>query len=259
VSVSRLSYVDDWELVTVGWSAATVRRSPDGLTYAKTAFSVSAAAALEAERDRLVWLAGTSVGAPRVVDWQVRAGAWTLVTSALPGVAASALPAADAQGAIRQLALFLVFLHSLPFRECPFDRRLEVTAAAAAANVAAGAVDETDFDAAWPSRSATELLGRLMAGKTRAEALEPGDLAVCHGDFCLPNVLLDPNSLTVTGIVDVGHLGVADRHLDIALLARSAASPVNPGYGMNLATWVIAESGADPWRIEYYRLLDEFF
>ena len=63
----------------------------------------------------------------------------------------------------------------------------------------------------------------------------------------------------MTGIVDVGRLGVADRHLDVALLTRSAASPINPGYGEQLAAWVIAESGADPWRIEYYRLLDEFF
>jgi aminoglycoside phosphotransferase len=259
VSVSRLNSVDDWELVTVGRSAATVRRSPDGLSYAKTASSLAAAVALEAERDRLVWLAGTPVGAPRVVDWDGRAGAWTLVTSALPGVPASALPSADARVAMRQLVAYLAFLHAIPSRECPFDHRLAVTVAVAAANVVAGAVDETDFDEARGGRSAGDLLDRLMADTVRAEALEAGDLAVCHGDFCLPNVLLDPDSLTVTGIVDVGRLGVADRHLDIALLTRSAASPANLGYGTDLATWVIAESGADPWRIEYYSLLDEFF
>ena len=259
----------DCELVTVGRSAASVGRSPDGLTYAKTASGEPAASALAAERDRLVWLAGTPVAAPRVADWDARDGACTLVTSAVPGVPASALPAADAPAAIRQLVAYLTFLHALPVGDCPFDHRLRTTVTAAAANVAAGAVDEPDVDEpdvdepdvdeSRRGRSAAGRLDRLVAGRSRAEALEPGDLAVCHGDFCLPNVLLDPDILAVTGIVDVGHLGVADRHLDIALLTRSAASPVNSGYGPGLAARAIAESGADPWRIEYYRLLDEFF
>jgi len=49
----------------------------------------------------------------------------------------------------------------------------------------------------------------------RTQALERADLAVCHGDFCLPNVVLDPETLVVTGILDVGRLGIADRHLDL--------------------------------------------
>jgi hypothetical protein len=54
---------DGWELVTVGRSVARVRRSPDGLNYAKTASSVPAAAVLATKRDRL----GTPVrrSAPR--------------------------------------------------------------------------------------------------------------------------------------------------------------------------------------------------
>lgn len=32
------------------------------------------------------------------------------------------------------------------------------------------------------------------------------DFVVRHGDLCLPNELLDPDTLTVTGLIDVGRL-----------------------------------------------------
>lgn len=249
----------DWETVTTGCTEAVVRRSPDGRTYAKTAATSATLAELLDERDRLTWLATTPIDAPRVVDWQERDGVATLVTSTLPGVPASDLPAADARAAARGLVEFLELLHALPVGECPFDRRLGVTVGAAAENVAAGEVDEADFDEERRGWTAEALLGRLLADRERAQAGEAGDLVVCHGDFCLPNALVDPDTARVTGILDVGRLGVADRHLDAALLVRSmAAVELNPGYGPELAAWVAERLGADPWRIEFYCLLDEF-
>lgn len=237
-----------------------VRRSPDGRCYAKTASEPAALAELADERDRLVWLSSMSVGAPRVLDWDERGGSATMVTSALDGIPASAVSAAEARTAVQGVVAFLGSLHAIAVRECPFDRRLDVTTALAAANVAAGLVDEDDFDEERRGDTADQLLDRLLADRGRAEALEQSARAVCHGDFCLPNVLLDPDTLTVTGILDVGRLGIADRHLDVALLTRSMSdADLNPGYGPELSEWVREQTNADPWRIEYYCLLDEFF
>lgn len=250
----------DWEPVTIGCSDTLVRRSPDGHRFAKTASTPSTVAELTDERDRLVWLGTTQINAPDVLDWDERDGHSTLVTSALPGLRASALPRADAHTAAQRLVEFLGFLHAIPVRDCPFDRRLAVTVPLATANVANGLVDEGGFDEVRRGQTAARLLGQLQADHHRAAALERADLAICHGDFCLPNVLLDPETLTVTGIVDVGRLGLADRHLDLALLTHSLASTdLNPAYGPELAGWVARRADADPWRIEYYRLLDEFF
>jgi aminoglycoside phosphotransferase len=85
---------------------------------------------------------------------------------------------------------------------------------------------------------------------------------VCHGDACLPNFLLDPDSLAVTGMIDVHRLGVADRHLDLALATRSISdTTLNPAYGAPAAEAMLAAYGraADPWRLHFYALLDEFF
>ncbi|MBW4720520.1 aminoglycoside 3'-phosphotransferase [Saccharothrix obliqua] len=243
-----------WEPVTTGHSAASVHRSPDGRAFAKTATAPHARDELRAERDRLQWLDSVGVAAPRVLDWSDD-GASTLVTSALPGVPASDLPRTSVRLAAERLVAFLASLHALPVADCPFDRRLAVVVGVAAERVSAGLVDEDTPR----GRSAVDLLGELESGRARAEAAERADLAVCHGDFCLPNVLLDPDRLAVTGILDVGRLGVADRHVDLALLTRSmATTELNPAYGPDIAEWVAERTGADPWRIGYYRLLDEF-
>ena len=73
----------------------------------------------------------------------------------------------------------------------------------------------------------------------------------------------------MTGLIDVGRAGLADRHNDLALMTRSLGSPANPSYGSETAQRFLrryAESGdvdghveVDTARLDFYRLLDEFF
>lgn len=254
--------MDVWTTIETGCTDAVVRRSPDGSRHAKTAATASTRRELLAERDRLLWLAATPVPAADVLDWDDDGSTATLVTSTVAGVPASALDRSRAEGATVSLVGLLVSLHALPIRSCPFDRRLAITLGLAIDAVAAGEVDEDDFDEERVGRTAADLLAELQVATPQAKHEEYRDLAVCHGDACLPNVLLDPGTLEVTGIVDVGRLGVADRHLDLALLARSmSARNLNPGYGLVLADRMLATypSDVDPWRLGFYRLLDEFF
>lgn len=241
----------DFEPVGTGRSGALVRRSPGGLVHAKTARTPAAAAELAGERDRLVWLAGAGlvgVEVPRVLDW-VGGERPTLVTSSLPGVPASRVGAGLRQAAYDALREAVGRLHALDVEGCPYDRTLAVTVPLARHAVRSGAVDTDDLDAERAGRSGADLLEELLAGVARATATEQGELVVCHGDATADNVLVDPSTATLVGIVDVGRLGRADRHLDLALLERA---------GLDLAArpWT---ADADPWRLDYYRLLDEFF
>jgi len=95
-----------------------------------------------------------------------------------------------------------------------------------------------------------------LLAEVRAAVPDMEDLAFTHGDFCLPNVLVQGGE--VTGMVDWGRAGVADRYQDIALLLRS----FDANAGGELDAVLCREYGLArlDWRgIEFYRLLDEFF
>jgi aminoglycoside phosphotransferase len=248
-----------WEQVGTGRSGAVVRRSPDGRAYAKSARGAERDE-LDAERARLEWLAGTDLPAAEILDWADDGETATLTLRTQPGVALSDLPSSAVAGGAKTLGAFLKRLHTIDREACPFERWLAVTVPLARLNVDRGSVDEDDFDQERAGRSAASLLEEVLELRPRAEKLEVGDLVVCHGDACLPNVLVDPETLQVTGIVDVGRMGVADRHVDLALADRSVSdTTLNPAYGPAAAEAMLAAYGlpADPWRLDFYRLLDE--
>jgi aminoglycoside phosphotransferase len=253
--------VEGWETVSTGHTDAVVRRSPDGRAYAKTGRGL-VRLELAAEHERLTWLVDTGLPAPEVLDWADDGESATLTTAAVPGVPLSDLPASRAPRAAASLGAFLERLHSVDHDDCPFQRWVAVTVPLARVHIGEGWVDEDDFDHARSGRSAADLYEDLLAQRPRAEELEVHDLVVCHGDACLPNFLADPETLEITGMIDVGRLGVADRHLDLALATRSITdTSLNPSYGPAAADALVAAYGrqVDPWRLDFYRLLDEFF
>lgn len=190
------------------------------------------------EHDRLRWL-GSRFEVPEIKSFHD--GWLTLVD-----VGAPSLGSADPVVAGTVMGTVLRALHSLPVAECPFDERIAVQVERARRNVEAGVVDPDDFDDEHLGATPVELFEKLVAMAPADE-----DLVVVHGDFCPPNVLLRPDGSTV--LIDVGRLGVADRHHDLALvhreLAGEAVAAFDRAYGL-------VPSAA---KLYWYRLLDEFF
>jgi kanamycin kinase/streptomycin 3"-kinase/aminoglycoside 3'-phosphotransferase-2 len=180
----------------------------------------------------------------------------------VPGVAMSDLPAEAVPAAVASLGRFLARLHATARESCPFERWLAVTVPLARLRVDQGLVDVDDLDEERQGQSAESLLSELLDLRPRAEELEVADLVVCHGDACLPNFLVDADSSEVTGMIDVHRLGVADRHLDLGLATRSMSDTgLNPAYGPDTADGLVEAYArrVDMWRLDFYRLLDEFF
>ena len=73
-------------------------------------------------------------------------------------------------------------------------------------------VADCPFTWAVPDRGATFAPPRAAG----FAAVPPPHLVVSPRDTCSPNFLLDPDTLTLTGYVDLGQLGVADRYADLA-------------------------------------------
>jgi kanamycin kinase len=217
------------EEVTGGRSGVRVTRR-DGV-YRKE--SADPRVDLVGEGERLRWLRRFGIPAAEVLE--CRPG--LLVTAAVPGrLADDPARVADA------LADLTHQLHAVPVTACPFDRRLAVTVP----EVLAADPDLDDLDEERRGWTRDRLVAELLATLPADE-----DLVVCHGDLTLDNVLFDPDTGRVTGLIDAGRLGVADRWVDLAIATRSlgsAASRFLERYGVPV----------DPAKLAFYRLLDEF-
>lgn len=86
-----------------------------------------------------------------------------------------------------------------------------------------------------------------------------------HGDYCLPNILTDGKK--ITGYIDLGKTGPADRWQDLALCMRSLRSNFNgryngghahKGYDDRMLTDALGIP-VDEEKQRYYLLLDELF
>ncbi|WP_441435268.1 APH(3') family aminoglycoside O-phosphotransferase [Arthrobacter sp. RAF14] len=259
----RRSYSEhDWVPVTVGCSSAWVFKleGSQGL-YVKVARMVSddlTGYDLIAEGERLAWLARIGFPAPEAVEMGVRDDAAWLVTKALRGrSAAEPWGAGQRLKVVDALADVARSLHAVSVMDCPFDRSLERLLPAAEAAVRSGSFDQARLEPDYNGRTSSQLLAELHSTAPSSE-----DVVVCHGDLCLPNVVLDPETFAVTGVLDVGRLGRADRYADLALATRSMCSDQNPQYGEVHAERFLSRYGVDQpddHRLGFYRLLDQFF
>jgi len=254
---SRLSGYDRRSDFTGGWSTADVFRFEGKHRPSLFLKLVKGDDPEElcAEKERIMWLEGR-LAAPRVEAYvETPEGAY-LLTSAIPGVAASSVHVSsegDAVRLARLLAAGLRQVHSVPIAACPFDMTLAVRMEAARANVMAGRVDESNFEAEYLGRSASALFDELMAKRPPTE-----DLVFTHGDYCLPNVILEGES--VSGFIDLGRAGVADRYQDIALAIRSLRDNLGHREATELAFCEEYGIGKpETEKVEFYILMDEFF
>ena len=241
----------DWQRNFTGFSSSRVfhlKKDGDENLYLKTAPRVDSE--LAEEKQRLEWLKG-KLSAPEVRLFVQTDERDYLLISEIEGAGAHEdLWKEDVPRAIELLANGVRMIHGLPATDCPFDETLEAKIERARRRMELGLVDESDFDDERQGRTATDLFRELIATKPASE-----DLVFTHGDYCLPNVLF--KDWQISGFVDWGRAGVADRYQDIALLARS----VWYNFGEEWTPFLFEALEIEPdWeRIDFYKLLDEFF
>lgn len=244
-----------WQEITVGCSGTQVFRIThfqEPTCYLKIAVHPFEQELL-AEKERLVWLQGR-LPVPTVISYAIDNQHTYLLTSEMPGLMAyDERFAQDIPTVVRLLAEGLRMLHHVDITNCPFDETLSHKIVSAQERVRAGLVDELDFDEKRKGIHADTLLKQLLASQPKTE-----DIVFTHGDYCLPNILIDPESMKLSGIIDMGRAGIADRYLDLALAARSL--PRNFGPGWEPLLWeAYGLETVDVAKIEFYQLLDEFF
>lgn len=204
------------------------------------------------EMIRLRWL-HSRLPVPEIIRFVATQGECWLMTNALSGKSARALLDKcpdDRDRLIDELADFLRLVHALPVIECPFDARLERRLVEGRARIDAGLVDEADFDREQEGWSAEQVWIAIQARLP----LEP-DLVVAHGDFSLDNVLIEGGR--ITGCIDVGGAGLADRYHDLAICWSDLGD-----YGAHAQERFLMRYGVgegDRRKLQAYQLLNELF
>lgn len=245
--------------VDIGRSdATTVRvRRPAGDWFAKVRRSDGPTEELETtladEAERLRWLAA-HVPVPTVVEAGADDDHEWLVVTALPGSDATSLEHQfDPERLLRLLGEGLRRFHdTVPVDGCPFDSTTDTDLARAASRVEAGLVDESDFEPLFSGMDASRLYDLMIESRPGGD----DDLVVLHGDYCVPNVIVDAGS--VSGFVDLGRAGVGDRHRDLGIAARSIAQNFG-GHAVPVFIDAYGLEHPDLARLDFFVMLDEFF
>ena len=163
---------------------------------------------------------------------------------------------------ITVLAEALKILWDTDISNCPVKNDLSTVLCEAEQRVEHGLVDVDDAEpetfGEGGFKSPEELLRWLYDNKPDE------DFVLSHGDFCLPNIFIENGSLS--GFVDIGRMGVADRYQDIALCLRSLRHNFEGlyngiSYGGFDEKLFFDALGIEPDfdKIRYYILLDELF
>lgn len=105
-------------------------------------------------------------------------------------------------------AELLYDLHRRDFSGCPVQDRIGSYTALAEENYRTGNFDKSSFPDSFGYSSAEEAMALI---KKYGSALKNDTLI--HGDYCLPNVMLD--DWRFSAFIDVGNGGVGDRHIDL--------------------------------------------
>jgi len=230
---------DQWQQIIHGCSGAAVYRltHPDHEERYLKIGPPDPNRSLADEQRRLEWLQD-KLPVPRVQLFVQDEQLDYLLMSAVPGLDTSDKAYShDLPAMVRQLGQGLRLFHSVPIDHCPFDETLAVTLARARQRTEAGFAP-------------LALLAELEAKQPETE-----DLVLTHGDYCLPNILLLNGA--ISGFIDLGRAGVADRYQDLALAVRSLAY----NFGEGWAPLLFAAYGLEPdqAKLEFYTLLDDFF
>jgi streptomycin 3"-kinase len=131
--------------------------------------------------------------------------------------------------------------------------------ALAEATVAEGRVVVEFLPVALQRTPPPQILDQIRAELPIRLAQERAELVVGHGDLCLPNVLVDPATGEVTGLIDLGRLGKADPYGDLALLIATARRTWSDEAMARRAEEEFAKlygTELDPERLDFYLRLD---
>lgn len=206
---------DRWRGVEGGCSGALLFRATSDAEHLKVARRDTwGGDYLAREISKLRWLE-RRIPVPEVLETG-SVGEWIFLrdTSLRGVVACDPSLVARRPEKVRLLAKGLRTIHALPIGECPFDERIavQINRLRSALDKPLGTIFKMDTS---DQKAAAKRSFEKVMSMSRPEE-QP---VFTHGDYCEPNVFIDGEH--ISGFVDLGDAGIADRYQDLAQMVRS--------------------------------------
>lgn len=196
------------------------------------------------EAARLNWIDGR-VSTPRILATVEDQGIAYLLMTELPGSPAHLVGGGES---VRALAEALRSIHQLPVEANPFVGLVERELVQAESRTQAGEIDVESFYSSVGS-SPDSVLAQLKG------AVPTDELVFTHGDYCLPNVIVEGGE--VSGVIDWSLASVADVHRDFMSAELTIRRNLDEA-AIDLFYSVYGRSNVDEDRVRYFWLLDQF-
>ena len=100
-------------------------------------------------------------------------------------------------------------LHDLDFSDCPVKNRTESYRSLVDSNFKKSVFELSLTERLYKFKSKDEAYRVFIEGKNELKTD-----TLLHGDYCLPNVMLN-DDFSLSGFIDLGNGGVGDRHIDV--------------------------------------------
>jgi len=157
------------------------------------------------EKNAMDWLC-SKLPVPRVVAYHNTETAEYLLTTRISGIPSH--DTADKAQTVRLLAEGLRAIHAVCIDNCPLPNYCAAALLTQAEhNVTTGLVTVESLTRRGDTRSPAQALAEVHTLKPVQD-----ELVLTHGDYCLPNIMIDSGCLT--GFIDWGYAGIGDRHRD---------------------------------------------
>lgn len=178
------------------------------------------------QNDRTVemmrWLRG-KLPIPEVVEYAVESGNSYLLMTRLSGeMCCSPYYMEHSDEMVGLMAQGLRMLWSIDPAGCPRERSLQEELSKALLRIRGGQLNREDLQECG-FETAEEMADWLESHPM------PYDPVLSHGDYCLPNLLLENGG--ISGFIDIGGIGIADRYSDIVDCHTSLKNNFNGFFG----------------------------
>jgi len=217
--------------------------------YLKSGTGVSRKS-LEQEALALEWLSGKGITIPQILDFEKEGDTAYLLITGVRGLPPYKFKERDKNELLKITADALHKFHQISLENSGSLNTLDKYLEKIEQHLKLGVINEADFKEANEGKTPESIFNFLITERPKFESN-----VLTHGDFCLPNILLEGDSF---GIIDLGDCGPGDKYMDLSSMEVS----IKRNFG---AEWVsVFNKHYDPEieinkdKIRYYQLIDQF-